>query len=72
MQLHFQINLYKYARLYRQGQKNTVVIHHLVTADTIDENILKSLERKDAVQTALMDAVKARIGVMADESRGNV
>ena len=50
------------ARLYRQGQKDTVVIHHLITKNTIDEDIMKSLKRKDKTQEALMKAVKARIG----------
>nr|DAQ03011.1 MAG TPA: Chromatin remodeling complex ATPase [Caudoviricetes sp.] len=60
LELYQQTN----ARLWRQGQKaNTVVIHHIVTADTIDEQILAALERKDTTQTALMDAVKAQLEV---------
>ena len=58
LELYQQTN----ARLYRQGQKNTVVIHHLITKNTIDEDIMKSLKRKDKTQEALMRAVKARIG----------
>lgn len=58
LELYQQTN----ARLYRQGQKNTVVIHHLITKNTIDEDIIKSLKRKDKTQEALMKAVKARIG----------
>lgn len=58
LELYQQTN----ARLYRQGQKDTVVIHHLITKNTIDENIMKSLKRKDKTQEALMRAVKARIG----------
>lgn len=58
LELYQQTN----ARLYRQGQKNTVVIHHLITKNTIDEDIMKSLKRKDKIQEALMKAVKARIG----------
>ena len=37
LELYQQTN----ARLYRQGQKNTVVIHHLITKNTIDEDIIK-------------------------------
>ena len=60
LELYQQTN----ARLWRQGQKaDTVVIHHIVTADTIDEQILSALERKDTTQTALMDAVKAQLEV---------
>ena len=58
LELYQQTN----ARLYRQGQKGTVVIHHLITKNTIDEDIMKSLKRKDKTQEALMRAVKARIG----------
>ena len=58
LELYQQTN----ARLYRQGQKDTVVIHHLITKNTIDKDIMKSLKRKDKTQEALMGAVKARIG----------
>lgn len=50
-------------RLWRQGQKQTVVIHHILTKGTIDEDILKALERKDVSQSALIAAVRARIEV---------
>lgn len=58
LELYQQTN----SRLYRQGQKDTVVIHHLITKNMIDEDIIKSLKRKDKTQDALMKAVKARIG----------
>lgn len=64
--LTWSLELYQQAnaRLWRQGQKaDTVVIHHIVTIDTIDEQILAALERKDMTQTALMDAVKAQLEV---------
>jgi SNF2 family DNA or RNA helicase len=57
LELYQQLN----ARLYRQGQQNTVVIHHLITKGTIDENVVKALERKDVGQNALIDAVKWRL-----------
>lgn len=59
LELYQQTN----GRLWRQGQTaDTVVIHHIVTAGTIDENIMKALNEKDRTQTALIDAVKAEIG----------
>ena len=58
LELYQQTN----ARLYRQGQKDTVVIHHLITKNTIDEDVMKSLKRKDKTQEAVMRAGKARIG----------
>ena len=58
LELYQQTN----ARLWRQGQKSeTVVVHHIVAKDTIDENILSVLERKDKTQSALIDAVKAQL-----------
>lgn len=57
LELYQQTN----ARLYRQGQKETVRIYHLVCKGTLDEAILKSLERKDASQQRLIDAVKAEV-----------
>lgn len=58
LELYQQIN----ARLWRQGQKkDTVVVQHIVTSGTIDEDILDALQSKDASQTRLIDAVKARL-----------
>lgn len=59
LELYQQTN----ARLYRQGQQaETVVVQHLVTKGTIDEEILKALKRKDTSQAALIEAVKAEVG----------
>lgn len=58
LELYQQTN----ARLWRQGQKqDSVVVQHIVTAGTIDEDILDALTHKDASQTRLIDAVKARL-----------
>lgn len=63
--LTWSLELYQQccARLYRQGQKNTVVIHHLVAKGTIDEDVMKALKRKEKTQDALIAAVKASLGV---------
>lgn len=58
LELYQQLN----ARLWRQGQKHTVVIHHIVTKGTHDEDVMRALENKDMRQTALIEAVRARIG----------
>lgn len=62
LELYQQTN----ARLWRQGQKETVVIHHLVAKDTLDEKVMAALEKKDCGQSALVEAVKARIGGRRD------
>lgn len=49
------------ARLYRQGQSEHTVIHHILCKDTIDERIHNILQKKDASQSALIEAVKAQI-----------
>lgn len=58
LELYQQLN----ARLWRQGQKHTVVIHHIVTKGTHDEDVMRTLENKDTRQSALIEAVRARIG----------
>lgn len=57
LELYQQTN----ARLWRQGQTDPVVIHHIITENTIDEDILAALKRKDKAQTALINAVKANL-----------
>lgn len=61
--LTWSLELYQQAnaRLWRQGQKQTVVIHHIIAKDTIDERVIRALEDKDTSQTALIEAVKARL-----------
>ena len=48
------------ARLHRQGQTQPVIIHHLVTKETMDEQVMKALERKEVGQDALLEAIKYR------------
>ena len=57
LELYEQTN----ARVYRQGQKETVVIHHILAKGTIDEDVMKALENKNKTQAALIDAVKANL-----------
>lgn len=57
LELYQQTN----ARLYRQGQDSTVVIHHILTKGTIDEDVMKALKAKERIQDALIESVKARL-----------
>ena len=57
LELYMQAN----ARLWRQGQKNTVTIHHIITKGTVDEDVMAALEAKDVTQEKLIAAVKARL-----------
>ena len=66
--LTWSLELYQQAnaRLYRQGQKNTVVIHHIITKGTVDEKVMTALKNKDIGQASLMEAIKARIEEVRD------
>ena len=57
LELYQQFN----ARLYRQGQKNGVIINHLILKGSHDEDVISSLKNKDRTQSDLMDSIKAKI-----------
>lgn len=49
------------ARILRQGQQHTVIIHHIIGNHTIDEKVFKVLTSKTECQNILMEALKATI-----------
>ena len=58
LELYIQTN----ARLWRQGQQSeTVIIRHIITKGTIDERVLRALNKKEITQSSLMEAVKREI-----------
>ena len=58
LELYLQTN----ARLWRQGQTaKTVVIHRIVAEGTVDELMLKALNRKERSQNSLIDAVRVML-----------
>ena len=61
--LNWSLELYQQAnkRLHRQGQREPVIVHHLVVQGGMDEDVMASLEDKSATQDSLLDALKARI-----------
>jgi SNF2 family DNA or RNA helicase len=59
LELYQQTN----ARLHRQGQTDTVVIHHIIAKGTIDEQVMAALRKKEKTQDALIDAVRANLEV---------
>lgn len=61
--LNWSLELYQQAnaRLYRQGQKDKVIIHHLVVEDSTDELVMTALEDKGNTQNVLLEALKAKI-----------
>lgn len=61
--LTWSLELYQQAnaRLYRQGQDHTTIIHHIMTENTIDQRVYRALQNKELTQDELMKAVKARI-----------
>jgi superfamily II DNA or RNA helicase len=58
----WSIELYEQtvARLWRPGQKNMIEVHVIVAAETIDEAIVRVMDRKQDGQAAIMSALKAR------------
>lgn len=61
--LTWSLELYQQAnaRLHRQGQTETVIIHHLIAKGTVDEDVMKALANKEVNQSILLEAVKARL-----------
>lgn len=57
LELYQQTN----ARLWRQGQEEIVVIHHIIAKGTIDEDVMEAIKRKEKTQSNLIDAVKANL-----------
>lgn len=56
-------------RLHRQGQTEKVIIHHLVSTGTRDEDVMQALEKKDDVQNWVMESLKARIKAIKEGKR---
>lgn len=61
--LTWSLELYQQAnaRLHRQGQDKPVIVHHLVSAGTMDTAVMAAIERKATGQDALLEAVKRRM-----------
>ena len=51
------------ARLWRQGQKEVVTIHHILTRNSVDDSVLAAIKQKDTTQQNLISAVKAHLTI---------
>lgn len=60
--LTWSLELYQQAnaRLHRQGQGHPVIVHHIIAKDTVDEQVMEALQKKDTSQAALLAALKER------------
>lgn len=69
--LNWNYELYTQAnkRLHRQGQKEKVIIHHLVTKGTRDEDVMEALKKKEDVQEYVLESLKARIRKIKSEEK---
>ena len=67
--LNWSLELYQQAnaRLHRQGQKENVIVHHLVVDCGADALVMEALQSKRATQDSLLEALKARIGKVKAE-----
>lgn len=61
LELYAQFN----GRLHRQGQEKPVLVYHLLATGTVDEAVYATLNRKDATQQDLLEAIKKlqKVGV---------
>ena len=61
--LNWSLELYQQAnkRLHRQGQKEKVIIHHLICEGTRDTDLAAALDEKDKAQEYVLTSLKARI-----------
>lgn len=61
--LNWSLELYQQAnkRLHRNGQKQPVIVHHLITKGGMDEDVIASLQGKADTQEAILQALKVRI-----------
>jgi SNF2 family DNA or RNA helicase len=66
--LTWSLELYQQAngRLHRQGQKQKVILHHLIVQGGADEDVMAALEGKAVTQDKLLEALKARIDKYKD------
>ena len=69
--LNWNYELYTQAnkRLHRQGQTQKVIIHHLVTQGTRDDDVIAALDKKDEAQAYVLDSLKARIRKYTGETK---
>lgn len=69
--LNYSLELYQQAnaRLYRQGQKDTVFIHNLIIDGCRDIDVISALENKNSNQEALLESLKARIKKVKEEQK---
>lgn len=60
--LNWSLELYQQAnaRLHRQGQTRAVIIHHLISPGTYDEDVYKALQKKEKSQDVLLESLKNR------------
>lgn len=71
--LNWSLELYQQAnkRLHRQGQKEKVIIHHLISIGTRDDDMMEALNRKADAQEYVLQSLKARIDkVKGDQKHG--
>lgn len=61
--LTWSLELYQQAnaRLWRQGQKQRVSIYHIACKGTVEEKILKGIEKKDINQNAILERIRAEV-----------
>jgi SNF2 family DNA or RNA helicase len=49
-------------RVWRQGQKKRVIVYRILAKDTVDEDIVSTINFNDHVQTSFLEAMGRRVG----------
>ncbi len=71
--LNWSLELYQQAnkRLHRQGQRERVIVHHLIVAGGRDEDILNAIQCKGDAQDELIQSLKVRIARVKEEENAD-
>ena len=69
--LNWSLELYQQfnKRLHRVGQKQAVILHHIICKDTMDERVMQVLQGKSANQEDVMNSVRKRMEDIKREMR---
>lgn len=54
-------------RLYRQGQEQPVIVHHLIVQGGRDEDVMRALSSHADVQSSLIDSLRVRLRKVREE-----
>lgn len=57
-------------RVWRQGQRERIVVHHIIARGTVDEVVMATIKRKDKTQRGLLEALRQYAKKAAPKGKG--